>query len=264
MSDDPRVEVGQLFRLDGQAAIVTGASGGLGGMIAHALASAGCAVLVTARREERLAKLVEAITAAGGRAVAAPADLRDPGHAESLCERAVAEFGRLDGVVLNAGVATMGPAEDEDLAAFGDVVSVNVTAQMALAAAAARRMIPAGRGGWMIAQSSILARRAATSGGLAAYIASKGAVESLVRELARLWAPHGIRVNALAPGVFLTEMNAPMLAGEERLRSVTARIPLGRTGVPADIAGVAVFLASPAAAYVTGQVLPLDGGMTVW
>ena len=135
---------------------------------------------------------------------------------------------------------------------------------MALAAAAARQMIGAGRGGWMIAQSSILARKAGTGPGVAAYTASKIAVEQLIRELARQWAPHGIRVNGLAPGFFPTAMNAPMIADAGRQAQLVARIPLGRPGEPADLAGVAVFLASPASGYVTGQVIPLDGGMTCW
>ena len=118
--------------------------------------------------------------------------------------------------MLNAGVSTLAPAEQEDLAAFADVLAVNVTAQAALAAAAARAMIPAG-GGWMIAMGSILGRRAGTGPGVAAYAASKAAVEQLVRELARQWAPHGIRVNAIAPGYFPTAMNAPMVADPERL-----------------------------------------------
>ena len=135
---------------------------------------------------------------------------------------------------------------------------------MALASAAARQMIDAGGGGWMIAQSSILARRAGTGPGVAAYSASKGAIEQLIRELARQWAPHGIRVNGLAPGFFPTAMNAPMVADPGRLAQLVARIPLGRVGAPEDLAGVAVFLASPAAGYITGQVIPLDGGMTCW
>jgi len=112
--------------------------------------------------------------------------------------------------------------------------------------------------------SSILGRKAGTGPGVAAYAASKIAVEGLTRELARQWAPHGIRVNALAPGYFPTEMNAPMTADPGRREALVARIPLGRAGEPADIAGVAVFLASRAAGYVTGQVLPLDGGMSCW
>lgn len=252
------------FSLAGQAAIVTGASSGLGAIIADALADAGCAVVLGARREGELRAGAQRITARGGRAVARPADLRDPGHAEALVEAALTAFGRLDGVVLNAGTSTMGPAEHEDLAAFADVLAVNVTAQVALAAAGARAMIDAGRGGWMIAQSSILGRRSGTGPGVAAYAASKGAVEQLVRELARQWAPHGIRVNGLAPGFFPTAMNAPMVAGEGRLAQLVARIPLGRVGAPEDLAGVAVFLASPAASYLTGQVIPLDGGMTCW
>lgn len=252
------------FRLDGQVAIVTGASSGLGAIIAHALADAGCAVVLGARREDAIAEAAAAITARGGRAVARRADLRDPGHADDLVRTAIDAFGRLDGVVLNAGASTIAEAEDEDLAAFADILHVNVTAQVALASAAARVMIDAGHGGWMIAQSSILARRAGTGPGLAAYTASKGAVEQLIRELARQWAPHGIRVNGLAPGFFPTAMNAPMVADPGRLAQIVARIPLGRVGGPDDLAGVAVFLASPAAGYVTGQVIPLDGGMTCW
>src|SRR5690606_10118439 len=135
--------------------------------------------------------------------------------------------------------------------------------QAALARAAARVMIPAG-GGWMIAMGSILGRRAGTGPGMAAYAASKAAVEGLVRELARQWAPHGIRVNAISPGFFPTAMNAPMVADPERRARLVARIPMGRPGEPEDLTGVAVFLASPAARYLTGQVIPLDGGMTCW
>jgi NAD(P)-dependent dehydrogenase (short-subunit alcohol dehydrogenase family) len=254
---------GDAFRLDGQAAIVTGASSGLGAIMARGLAEAGCAVLLAARREPQLTALADEIARAGGRAVAHRADLRDPGHAEELVAAARAAFGRLDGVVLNAGTSTLAPAEAEDMAAFADVLAVNVTAQAALAGAAARAMIPAG-GGWMIAMGSILGRRAGTGAGVAAYSASKAAVEQLVRELARQWAPHGIRVNAIAPGYFPTAMNAPMMADPQRRARIVARIPLGRPGEPEDLTGVAVFLASRAARYVTGQVIPLDGGMTCW
>ena len=141
------------FRLDGQAAIVTGASSGLGAIIADGLAEAGCAVVMAARREQALERAAEAIDAGGGRADARGADLRDPGHAEDLVSTALAAFGRLDGVVLNAGASTIAAAAEEDLAAFADVLAVNVTAQAALAAAAARQMIDAGGGGWMIARA---------------------------------------------------------------------------------------------------------------
>jgi NAD(P)-dependent dehydrogenase (short-subunit alcohol dehydrogenase family) len=258
------MSAGPAFSLEGQAAIVTGASSGLGEMMARGLALAGCAVLLAARRAERLASVAEAIGREGGRALAHPADLRDPGHPTALVAAATAAFGRLDGVVLNAATSTIGPAEREEAAAFDDVMRVNVGAQAALAGAAARSMIAAGRGGWMILMSSILGRKAGTGPGVAAYASSKIAVEGLTRELARQWAPHGIRVNALAPGYFPTEMNAPMTADPGRRAALVARIPLGRAGEPDDIAGVTVFLASRAAGYVTGQVLPLDGGMSIW
>jgi NAD(P)-dependent dehydrogenase (short-subunit alcohol dehydrogenase family) len=252
------------FSLAGQAAVVTGASAGLGAIMARGLAEAGAGVVLAARRAERLEALAAEIAAAGGRALAHPADLRDPGHAAALVGAAEAAFGRIDGVVLNAGVSIQGPAEEEDLAGFADVLAVNVTAQVALASAAARAMIAAGRGGWMILMSSIIGRRAGTGPGVAAYTASKGAVEQLTRELARQWGPHGIRVNAIAPGYFPTELNAPLVATPERLAALLARTPLGRAGTPEDLIGAAVFLASPAARFVTGQILAVDGGMSCW
>jgi NAD(P)-dependent dehydrogenase (short-subunit alcohol dehydrogenase family) len=177
---------------------------------------------------------------------------------------ATGAFGRLDGVVLNAATATIAPAEAEDPAAFDEVMRVNVGAQAALAGAAARSMIGAGRGGWMILMSSILGRKAGTGLGVAAYVASKIAVEGLTRELARQWAPHGIRVNALAPGYFPTQMNAPMTADPGRRRALLARTPMARAGEPADLVGPLLFLAGDASRFVTGHTLPVDGGMSCW
>jgi NAD(P)-dependent dehydrogenase (short-subunit alcohol dehydrogenase family) len=250
--------------LAGSAAIVTGASAGLGEIMARGLAEAGCAVLIAARRAERLEAVARAIADGGGRALAHPADLRDPGHAQELVDAALGAFGRLDGVVLNAATATVAPAESEDPAAFADVMAVNVSAQAALAAAAARAMIAAGRGGWMVLMASILGRRAGTGPGVGAYVASKIAVEGLTRELARQWAPHGIRVNALAPGYFPTEMNAPMTADPGRREALLARTPMRRAGEPADLVGPLLFLAGDASRFVTGHTLPVDGGMSCW
>lgn len=252
------------LRLDGQAAVVTGASSGLGVIIARALAAQGCAVVVAARREPQLVELADVIAAEGGRAIAVPCDVRDPAHAGELVHRCVAAFGRLDGAVANAGIAGGGPAESESTERFAEVMTVNVTAAANLAGAAAQHLIRAGHGGWVILQSSILGRRAGTGPGVAAYTASKGAIEQLTRELARQWAPHGIRVNALSPGYFPTEMNAPMVAAPGRLEQLVSRIPLGRAGEPADLAGAVAFLASDAARYVTGHILAIDGGMSAW
>lgn len=252
------------LRLAGQAAIVTGASAGLGAIMARGLAGAGCAVLLAARRAGRLDALAQQITAGGGRAVAHPADLRDPAHPTRLVDACMHAFGRLDGVVLNAATSTISRAEDEDPDVLMDVLQVNVGAQSALAAAAARAMITAGAGGWMILMGSILGRKAGTGPGVAAYVASKAAVEGLTRELARQWAPHGIRVNALAPGYFPTEMNAPMTADPGRRDALIGRTPLGRSGEPEDLVGPTLFLASGASRFVTGHVLPVDGGMACW
>jgi NAD(P)-dependent dehydrogenase (short-subunit alcohol dehydrogenase family) len=251
------------LRLDGQAAIITGASSGLGVIIAHALALQGCAVLLAARREALLRTVADEIIVAGGRAHAVVADVREPAHAQELVDHCLAQFGRLDGVVANAGIAGGGPAEAEDPSQFTEVMTVNVGAVAHLAGACARYMIGAG-GGWMIFQSSILGRRAGTGPGVAAYTASKGAIEQLTRELARQWAAHSIRVNAVSPGYFPTEMNAAMVATPGRHDALLARIPLGRAGEPQDLAGVVAFLASDAARYVTGQTLGVDGGMSAW
>jgi NAD(P)-dependent dehydrogenase (short-subunit alcohol dehydrogenase family) len=250
--------------LAGQAVLVTGASAGLGAIMARGLARAGCAVVLAARRAERLEALATEIASDGGRAVAHPADLRDPGHAEALVQTALDSYGQLDGVVLNAATATVAPAESEDPAAFADVMAVNVAAQAALAGAAARAMIDAGRGGWMIMMSSILGRKAGTGPGVAAYVASKVAVEGLTRELARQWAPHGIRVNALAPGYFPTDMNAPMTADPGRRQALLDRTPMARAGEPEDLLGPLLFLAGPASRFITGHTLPVDGGMSCW
>jgi 2-deoxy-D-gluconate 3-dehydrogenase len=255
------VNLAERFSLDGQAAIVTGASSGLGRIMALGLSKAGCQLIVTARRAADLDETVDMIAEHGGYAVAVPADLRTRSHGEVLVERASKKFGRLDGVVLNAGMSTAAPAEEEDLEAFAEVMEVNVTAQVALASAAAKAMIPAG-GGWMIAMSSILGVRAGTGAGVAAYTASKGAVEQLVRELGRQWAPKGIRVNGLAPGYFPTAMNAPITNDPDRRASIMGRIPLGRAGEPEDLETVTVFLASDAARYLVGTMIPVDGGMT--
>lgn len=253
-----------MFRLDGQAAIVTGASEGLGRIIAGGLAEAGCRLVLASRTTGRLERAAQEITAEGGTAVAHPCDVADPAHADALVAACRDRFGRLDGLVLNAGTATMSPAEAEDMAEFTRVMEVNLTAVMRLASAGAAAMIAAGHGGWIITMSSILGRRAGTGGGVAAYSASKAAVEQLTRELARQWAPRGIRVNCIAPGFFPTALNAPMVASPERLAAMMARTPMGRAGEPADLTGVAVFLACPASRFITGHVLACDGGMEVW
>lgn len=252
------------FDVAGQAVIVTGASSGLGRIMAAGYAGAGCDVVISARRERELRALADELAGAPGRVEIAVHDVREPEHGRALVDRCHEAFGRIDGVVLNAGSATGVAAEDEDMTAFAEVIDVNVTGQVRLASVAARAMIDGGRPGWMILLSSILGKRAGTGPGVAAYAASKGAIEMLTRELARQWARHGIRVNALAPGYFPTEMNATMVAGPGRLESLMARIPAGREGRPEDLIGPALFLASPAAAYVTGASLALDGGMAAW
>lgn len=252
------------FDISGQAVIVTGASSGLGRIMARTYAEAGCDLVISARREAELNSLAEEVRAAGGRAAVEVHDVREPEHASAIVDRCMAEYGKIDGVVLNAGAATGAHAEDEDMEAFADVVDINLTAQMRLASVAGRAMIDSGRPGWMMLVSSILGKRAGTGAGVAAYVSSKGAIELLGRELARQWAPHEIRVNVLAPGYFPTAMNEKMVAGPGRLEAMMAMIPMGRAGRPEDLSGVVVFMASPAAAYITGASIALDGGMGAW
>ena len=253
------------LRLDGQAAVITGGSAGLGIIMCRALVEQGAAVLIAARREEPMRALAAELAEAGGRVAHRVSDVRDPSHAEDLVAECVRRFGRIDGVIANAGVADSFPAAEHDSARFDDVLSVNVTAGAALAGVLADRLIAQERPGWVILLSSILGRRAGTTAaGVSAYAASKGAVEQLTRELARQWGPHGIRVNALAPGVFQTDMNRAMIGTPERRARTIARIPQGRLGEPEDLAGAVAFLASDAARYVTGQILPVDGGMSIW
>ena len=222
------------FRLDGRVAIVTGASSGLGVQFAQALAQAGADVVLGARREDRLVQTRKLVEAEG---------------------RRMGEFGRVDVLVNNAGVGTAVPALKETPEQFRSVVDLNLNASYWMAQACARVMQP---GSSIINISSVLAL---TSMGLpqAAYTASKAGVIGLTRDLAQQWTGRkGIRVNAIAPGHFESEMSGQF---NERVHAaVVARAPAGRLGEPGELNGALIFLASPASSYVTGIVLPVDGG----
>ena len=247
-----------MFRLDGRVAIVTGASSGLGAVFARALAEAGADVALGARRVDRLAETQQAVEAAGRRAISVRTDVSAPEDCQALVDAAMAEFGRVDILVNNAGVGTAAPATRETPEQFRQVIDVNLNGCYWMAQACGRVMQP---GSSIVNISSVLGL---TTAGLpqAAYAASKAGLIGLTRDLAQQWTGRkGIRVNALAPGFFTSEMTDSYPDGY--LDLALTRVPAGRTGDPRELAATAVWLASDAGGYVTGQMIPVDGGLTI-
>jgi NAD(P)-dependent dehydrogenase (short-subunit alcohol dehydrogenase family) len=244
------------FRLDGKVALVTGGSSGLGVAFALGLAEAGADIAICARRADRLEQTKAAVEALGRRCVAIPADVTVVEDCTRVVERTVAELGGVHVLLNNAGVGTAAPATRETPEAFRQVMDVNVMGSFWMAQACGRVMQP---GSSIINVGSVLG---STTAGLpqAAYCTSKAAIIGLTRDLAQEWTGRkGIRVNALAPGFFPSEMTEEYPDGY--LDAMQPRLPAGRTGEPSELAAAAVFLASDAASYVTGVVLPVDGGL---
>ena len=258
MTSSAQPPVPDLFRLDGRVAIVTGASSGLGVAFAQGLAEAGADVVLGARRVDRLTETARLVEAAGRRALPVATDVADPDSCTALVEAAMAEFGRVDVLVNNAGVGTAVPATRETPEQFRQVIDVNLNGCYWMAQACGRVMQP---GSSIVNISSVLG---ITTAGLpqAAYAASKAGLIGLTRDLAQQWTGRkGIRVNAIAPGFFVSEMTEQYPPGY--LDSQLGRIPMGRKGDPVELAATVVFLASAAGGYVTGQTLAVDGGMTI-
>ncbi|MER5261598.1 SDR family oxidoreductase [Actinosynnema sp. NPDC002837] len=245
------------FRLDGQVAIVTGASSGLGVAFAKGLAEAGADVVLAARRADRLKDTAQLVEDAGRRALVVRADVAQPDDCREVA-RAAAEFGPVHVLVNNAGVASAVPASRETPEQFLGVMDVNLNGAYWMAQAAAAVMA---NGGSIVNVSSVLGL---VSGGLpqAAYSASKAGLLGLTRDLAQQWTGRkGIRVNALAPGYFASEMTDQYPEGY--LEAHISRLPLGRVGDPEELAAAVVFLASAAGGYTTGATFVVDGGVTL-
>lgn len=246
------------FRLDDQVVVVTGASSGLGVAFAQAFAEAGADVVLGARRVDRLPETGRQVEAAGRRYAYEQTDVTDPEQCTRLVAKAVDTFGRVDVLINNAGLGWAKPATRETPAEFLRVLDVNLNGAYWMAQAFGRA---ATNGGSIVNISSVLGIH---PGALpqAAYAASKAGLIGLTRDLAAQWTGRkNIRVNALAPGFFPTEMTDEMDDAEADF--VKAITPAGRLGDPMELASVGVFLASPAASYVTGITLPVDGGMTM-
>lgn len=253
-----------LFRLQGKTAIVTGGSRGLGQYIAEALAESGADVLICSRKLEACEEVAQRIALQGGRAEATVCDVTRPEDVERLIATAGKVFGGIDILVNNSGATWGAPPEDMPVERFRAVQEVNVTGTFLCCQAAGRVMIGQGRGGRIVNVASVAGLLGSHPEQIqvVGYAASKGAVIAMTRELATSWARHGITVNALAPGWFPTRMSSAVI--ERHHDTMLTQIPLGRFGGRDDIKGVAVFLASAASAYITGQVLVVDGGGSIW
>jgi NAD(P)-dependent dehydrogenase (short-subunit alcohol dehydrogenase family) len=253
MTDSP-------FRIDGHAAIITGGGRGLGRAFAVALAKAGADCIVVARRKDDLDETVRLVSQAGRRAYPVPGDVTEPQTATHAVEAAMREFGRLDILVNNAGILSDTMLDETELDDFRRVLDVNVTGTFLFCKAAATVFKSQGHGK-VINISSILGLKGAP--GCTAYCASKGAVILLTRSLAAEWAPLGIQVNAIAPGLFNTDMSKGIFENEDLHGMIMAGIPRGKHGEPDDLEGTIVFLASPASDHTVGQTLHIDGGASI-
>jgi 2-dehydro-3-deoxy-D-gluconate 5-dehydrogenase len=240
--------------LEGQVAIVTGASRGLGRAAAVALVAEGVRVLAAARDQSSLQVLAEAHP---GRLLAAPCDMRDLQAVQALAELARERFGRLDVVVNNAGIAPAGKFIDQDWQRWNETLAVNVTAPAALAQAAGRIFIEQ-RSGKVINVASTSGLRGKPI--LVSYSASKAALIRLTEALAAEWAPFGIQVNAIAPGAFATDAQEAVTSDPDMLARRIRKIPAGRMADPVEFGPIVTFLASPASNFVTGATFVIDGG----
>ncbi|MFD9445347.1 SDR family NAD(P)-dependent oxidoreductase [Streptomyces sp. NPDC060006] len=250
----------ELFSLAGRVALVTGGSSGIGRAVSEALARAGASVVVVARREAELAATVEELVALGCRAAWVSGDLSTRTGVREIAERAVGVFGEPDILVNCAGVNLRPPMSELSEEVWDSTMALNLDAPFLLGQRFGPAMAERGHGR-IIHITSQQAHRAFVQSG--AYGVSKGALESLARSQAEAWSPHGVTVNTLVPGFVMTPLNRRLSSDPDKVAALAARTLAGRNGLAEDFAGAAVFLASGASAYVTGQAIHVDGGFSV-
>jgi NAD(P)-dependent dehydrogenase (short-subunit alcohol dehydrogenase family) len=255
-----RAYLSELFSLDGRVAVVTGGSSGIGRAIATALARAGASVVIVARRKAELAATVEELTLAGCRADWVSADLSSRDGVRTAAGMAAQPFGEPDILVNSAGINLRPPLGELADDVWDATMALNLDAPYLLGQRFAPGMAERGYGR-LIHISSQQAHRAFVQSG--AYGVSKGGLESLARSQAEAWSRHGVTSNTLVPGFVMTPLNARLSSDPQRVAELAARTMVGRNGVADDFAGAAVFLASPASGYVTGQAIFVDGGFSV-
>ncbi len=247
----------ELFSLAKKRAIVTGAAGGLGKKIAEGLAQAGATVAIIDRLEQT-EQIAEKMCTENNRFFGVTADLMDRSDLKCGFEKAVQLLGGVDILVNNAGMQVRGKAEEIPLDGWDRLLELNLTAVFELSQLAAKKMFEQGAGGRIVNIASMLS----FFGGLncCPYAASKGAVAQLTKALSNEWAGRDINVNAIAPGYMDTPLNTGLMANEERYQEITLRIPAHRWGLPEDLKGAVIFLCSKAADYISGAIIPIDGG----
>jgi len=260
MAEDRKAELQDLFDLSGRVAVVTGGSVGLGRQMAQGLAEAGANLVLCARKKERCEKAAEELRSLGIRTMAMACDVTNQANIQEVVDAALAEFGRIDILINNAGTSWGAPPEEMRLEAWNKVIQTNLTGTFLCTQAVGKVMIREGHG--KIINIASIAGMGGSPQELDAigYAASKGGVVTFTKDLARKWAVHGIHVNAIAPGWFPTHMSGGLI--ERHKENLLKTIPLGRFGGDSDLKGAAVFFASAASDFVTGQVLVVDGGQT--
>jgi len=255
--------VKELLKLDGRVSVVTGGATGIGFRMALGLAEAGSNVVIASRKLDACEQAAREIEQTGAKALAVACDVTKPDQVEAMKNAVLERFGRVDVLVNNAGRAWVAAPEEMPVERWQQVFDLNVTGPFLCAQALGREMIKAKRGKIVnIASIAGLVGRNPRAYNSVAYGASKGALVNFTRDLAVKWAQHNIQVNCICPGFFVTPLNEKLY--EKNKENIDREIPLGRTGGPDDLKGIAVLLASDASDFITGAIIPVDGGSVAW